>query len=139
MALLFSVSFISYIISHTTTNSIHAAPTDQHLELTHRFSEDAVITSKDNNELVFPSQDGVLDQIHTAAVKNILANSTDLESELMDRVGGGETGRGGRRVVNNFGDNVGLEVEADRQLASTQLKYILHWNEAYGSKGRKQF
>ncbi|XP_023320067.1 alpha-(1,3)-fucosyltransferase C [Eurytemora carolleeae] len=39
-------------------------------------------------------------------------------------------------VINNFGDNIDLIMEKDRQRDSDEkdLKYILHWNEAYGGK-----
>merc|ERR1712156_226473 len=38
--------------------------------------------------------------------------------------------------ANNFGPNVGLQVVRDRQrnASKNELKYILFWNEAYGSK-----
>ena len=38
------------------------------------------------------------------------------------------------RVINNYGDNLNLAMASERQRRSTDLKYILHWNEAYGSK-----
>jgi len=40
------------------------------------------------------------------------------------------------REENNFGPNVGLQVVKDRQrnASKNELKYILFWNEAYGSK-----
>ena len=39
-------------------------------------------------------------------------------------------------MINNFGDNINLEISARRQRDANQseLKYILFWNEAYGSK-----
>ena len=39
-------------------------------------------------------------------------------------------------MINNFGDNIDLILTKDRQRDSEEkdLKYILHWNEAYGGK-----
>merc|ERR1719350_1193145 len=39
-------------------------------------------------------------------------------------------------LLNNFGDNINLKVDKQRQKNATEsdLKYILFWNEAYGSK-----
>ena len=39
-------------------------------------------------------------------------------------------------TLNNFGDNINLKVDRNRQKNATEsdLKYILFWNEAYGTK-----
>ena len=39
-------------------------------------------------------------------------------------------------LINNYGDNVNLHLDPDRQknAGENELKYILFWNEAYGSK-----
>jgi hypothetical protein len=39
-------------------------------------------------------------------------------------------------VINNYGSNINLSLRADRQREApvSELKYILHWNEAYGDK-----
>ena len=42
------------------------------------------------------------------------------------------------RVINNYGDNLNLAMASERQRRSTDLKYILHWNEAYGSKEKTE-
>ena len=38
--------------------------------------------------------------------------------------------------VNNYGDNINLHLDAKRQMdaGEEEMKYILFWNEAYGSK-----
>jgi hypothetical protein len=38
--------------------------------------------------------------------------------------------------VNNFGSNMNVRLKVDRQreVLDSELKYILHWNEAYGDK-----
>ena len=42
----------------------------------------------------------------------------------------------GDLIINNFGDNINKKISASRQRNASQseLKYILFWNEAYGSK-----
>jgi hypothetical protein len=39
-------------------------------------------------------------------------------------------------VINDYGANINLSLRADRQreAPASELKYILHWNEAYGNK-----
>jgi hypothetical protein len=39
-------------------------------------------------------------------------------------------------ILNNYGDNINLSLRADRQRGTptSELKYILHWSEAYGDK-----
>ena len=41
-------------------------------------------------------------------------------------------------VINNYGDNSNLRLDPERQknASDKDLKYILFWNEAYGSKVR---
>jgi hypothetical protein len=39
-------------------------------------------------------------------------------------------------ILNNYGGNVNLPLKEDRQInaSASELKYILHWNEAYGGR-----
>ena len=149
LALVFFISFVSYITTDTSNNnrnisSIHAALTNQKIEITNKLtSEDMVVNSKDTNNIgLISAQDVGLNHNSDAILDKKYLNTIVAENAGSSAVN--EFGdnlavelKRGSSVVNDFGDNVGLELELHRQRDSTELKYILHWNEAYGSKGRK--
>lgn len=68
-------------------------------------------------------------------VYEFMANSSSSSKPAIDQ--SNSSGEGSDLVVlNNFGGNINLPLRADRQreAPASELKHILHWNEAYGDK-----